>query len=131
MKASIRIEAIGDNVRQEMRLWNRILEEAAPGLGRVTFGKIPFGYWVAEITGRDPVYKYQRRFLKSKKDYSQSNRIGSRGVFLYFLLDSGRVYEVKTSRRRYFCTVNEEGEVIEMEKREVDQWINDHSVSTS
>lgn len=127
MKASLKIEAIGDDVNQICKLYTRMANDALPGLGDMTFGGAPFRYWVAEITGYDPKYKYARTFLKPKKDYSQANSKGSRGVFLYFLLESGKIYEAKTSKRRYFCIVDEDGNIVEVEKEYVDQWLNDHS----
>lgn len=130
MRASLKIEAVGDNVHQALCCYRAMANEAVPGLGDVTFGKSPFYYWAAKITGQDPVYKYRREFLKPKKDYSLANSKGSRGVFLYFLLDSGFVYEVKTSKGRYFCTVTDDGDIEEISKEQVEQWINEHSEST-
>jgi len=129
MKASLKIEAIGDNVDQEMRLWRNIINMSAPGLGDITIGKPIYSYWVAQISGHDPKYKYARQFIRGKKDYTLANSKGSRGVFIYYLLESGFVYEVKSSKRRYFCVVDEEGNIIEVGKEFVDQWIKDHSES--
>lgn len=132
MKAYLEIEKIGDNVSGEMKLWRTIIDEMVPGLGTVTIGPDPFSKWVARITGFDPVYKYKREFMRYKKDYARSNSKGSRGVYQCYLLDSGYVYEVKGRKgRRWFCAVTEDGDIIEVDKEYVNQWIKDHSVSTS
>lgn len=131
MKAQIKIEAVGDDVDQMLRFFSTMTNDLVPGLGDMTFGtnngKPKPSYWVAQIIGVHPVFKYERKFIKGKKDYSQANRKGSRGVFVYYLVESGNVYEVKrSSKRRYFCIVDEEGSIQEVNKEYVDQWINDH-----
>jgi len=132
VKAQIRIEAIGDNVYQEIRLWTGVLNTGMPGLAQAVFGNITNSYWVAEITGPDPRYRYARSFVKGKKDYARANSKGSRGIFSYYLLETDRLYEVKapvTWRRveHYFCMVTDEGEVQRVDQEFVEQWINDHS----
>ncbi len=127
MKASLKIEAIGDDADQMIRLWMNILNEGMPGLGDMTFGKPLHSYWVAQITGHDPKYKYARQFIKGKKDYTHANSKGSRGVFIYYLLESGYVYEVKkSSKRHFFCLVDDEGNIDEVDKDYIEQWIKDH-----
>lgn len=127
MKAQIKIEAIGDDVDQMLRFFTGLTNEMVPGLGDVTFGKPAKTYWVAQITGVDLKYKYARQFLRGKKDYTHANRKGSRGVFVYYLLESGNLYEVKkSSKRRLFCIVDDDGDIIEVDKEYVDKWINDH-----
>lgn len=127
MKAQIKIEAVGDNTHQWFRLWTGILDSGAPGLGETVLGKIPRRYWVARITGHHPQYKYEREFLRGKKDYTHANSKGSRGVFVYYLLESGLVYEVKKRSDRFFCIVNDDGDIIKVTKGYVEQWISDHS----
>lgn len=134
MKASLKIEAVGDCYYQEINLYRGILNSGAPGLGDAVIGQYPrSGQWVAMIIGRDSQFGYARRFLKGKKDYAHANCKGSRGVYLHYILESGYVYEVKchptwTRYRRYFCTVTDDGDIIEVDKEYVEQWINDHSV---
>src|SRR5262245_32437940 len=108
MKAQIKIEAIGDDTDQLLRFFTSFTNELVPGLGDMTFGGKPKpSYWVAQITGVHERFKYERKFLKGKKDYTHANRKGSRGVFVYYLVESGNVYEVKrSSKRRYFCIVD-------------------------
>jgi hypothetical protein len=127
MKAQIKIEAVGDDVDQFLRQFRNLTNDLAPGLGDMTFGKPLHTYWVAQITGVHPKYKYERQFLRGKKDYTHANRKGSRGVFVYYLLESGNVYEVKKSSKcRFFCIVDDEGDVVEVDKDYVEKWINDH-----
>ena len=38
--------------------------------------------------------KMQRDFLQGRKDYSQANASGSRGIYLRFVLYPGKIYEV-------------------------------------
>lgn len=123
MRAQIKIEAVYDNVVQEMRFFTALANTASPGLGDRTFGKPLTGPWVARITGRDSRFGYKREFLPYKKDYTHANRKGSRGVFCYFMVETGLVYEVKGSRCRYFCTVDTDGEIIIISKKDVNEWI--------
>lgn len=134
MKASLKIEAIGDDTDQVLRSYRNLTNSLSPGLGDFTFGDTKKGYWVAEITGLDPKYKYQRKFLSGKKDYQHANSKGSRGVYVYYLLGSGRIYEVLQpvswkNSNRYFCTVSADGEILIVDKDFIDQWIKDHSES--
>lgn len=115
MICTIKLEAIGDDFAQ----W-------AGGL-RAAFGpafdikaRRP---WVAELTGWRGGRWFDREFLDGQKDYSEANGIGSRGVYVYYHLSEGCLYEVKDllSRgrdRRYFCTVSD-GQLVEMDLDEV------------
>lgn len=136
MKAYLEIELFGEDARQMMRLWEAIGNMAFPGLGTATFGGMPPSGWVAEITGFDLKYKYARTFLKHKLDYSRANSKGSRGVYAEYILESEKIYEVKerTSWKkvyRYFCTVNQEGEIVILPESEVQEWLKNHLESTS
>ena len=115
MPKILKVECIGDDI-------------PAGGMAAI-FGSPPKRYWVAEITGVCAKFKYQRKFLRCKKDYSQANGIGSRGVYAYYILEDNRVYEVSSpeswrSTDRYFCTVVG-GEIIRLTREEVDKWLND------
>jgi hypothetical protein len=131
VKAQIKIEAIYDNVVQEMKAWTILANAASPGLGDSTFGKPLTGPWVAKITGKDFHYGYKREFIQGKKDYTHANSKGSRGVFCFFMVENGHVYEVKGSRRRYFCKVDNDGEVIEITRKDVDEWINNQEQTST
>lgn len=131
MKAQIKIEAIGDDTDQLLRSFTKLTNSMVPGFGDMTFGNPEPSYWVAQITGVHVKYKYERKFLKGKKDYTHANSKGSRGVFVYYLLESGNLYEVLSPvswkrSERYFCIVTEDGEVERVDKEYVDQWIKDH-----
>ena len=77
----------------------------------------------AEITGLHPKFKFERRFLKPNRDYSQANRTGSRGVYDYFNLDEGKIYDIKSPQSwksvdRYYCRI-EGGRIVRMDEDEV------------
>jgi len=127
MWTQIKIEAYYDNVDQAMNSFRKMTNAISPGLGDQTFGKPDHPYWVAQIIDFDPHFKYKREFIRGKKDYSEANSKGSRGVFVFYLLESGNIYEVKTYKSRYFCKVNQEGEIIKMTKEEVDKWLKELS----
>lgn len=130
MKAILEIELIGDNIRQEMKLWTNIGNMAMPGLGDMTFGSYPPSGWIAEITGFDSKYKYARSFLKFKKDYSRANSKGSRGVYAEYILDEGKIYDVKDRKQRYFCKVDN-WQIVRIDELEVKEWLKSRSESTS
>ncbi len=82
--------------------------------------------WVARIEGRDETYGLKRTFMDGQIDYSQTNSVGSRGVYLYFALLDG-IYEVneRTSWRhvrRYFIRVAE-ARYQEISREEVEAWL--------
>lgn len=123
MKAFIRGEAFADDFQQELRLVRNILDFGIPGLGKAIFSW-PSDTWAAEIIDFDKKYKYQRKFLKGKKDYTYSNGKGSRGIYYEWILESNHIYDIK--RRvswgrceRFFCTVNEDGDIIKIDEQEV------------
>jgi len=124
MKAILEIELFGEDVRSMYKLYRDIADSVSPGYGSEMIGSIPPSGWVAEIVGFSKKYGYDRRFMKPKKDYSRSNSKGSRGVFAEYLLESGKIYDVKsqiTWRRlqRYFCTVTDDGEIKTITANEV------------
>lgn len=127
MKAALKIEAIDDNTYKYFSFWTGLLNDGSPGLGDL-MGLPKRNYWVAQIIGTDAQFAYNRQFIKPRKDYRKSNRPGSRGVYLWYTLESSKVYEVKrpVSRQRFerfFCTVTETGEIKQITKDEVDEWL--------
>jgi hypothetical protein len=96
------------------------------GIGRRIVGSIPPPVWVAEITGRDPKYKYARKFLRYKKDYSQSNSKGTRGIYAVYVIDDGRIYEVKDGKQRYFCIV-QDWKIKQIDLEYVESWLGGKS----
>ena len=127
MRASLRVEAIGDDAIAEGRLTTRKLQEH--GLGPlVSLLSVRAKHWCAEITGLSPVARYERCFLRGRKDYARANSVGSRGVYVYYLLDSGHLYEVSSPQGwkrvdRYFCTVSEEGHLTRLTEQEARAWL--------
>jgi len=134
MKACLKLELIGDNANQLMKFHRNMMNDLSPGLGDAAIGK-GFGSssWVAEITGLHPKFKFDRRFLRGNKDYSESNSKGSRGVYMYFMLESGKYYHVKAAvswknSDRYFATVSKDGDIVRVAEDEIKKWLNDQSV---
>lgn len=128
MKATLKLEVFGDNTRQHLKLWESVVNEVLPGVGSALIGKYPSSCWVAEIVGPDAKFGFDRQFVKPRKDYSKANSVGSRGVYNWYVIESGRYYEVKeqTSWRRgdrYFIKVTENGDVQRVAKSEVEQWL--------
>jgi len=110
MKASLVIEAIGHGEAQRMRLYRGVMREA--GLGRhaqALLGdwKNRWGVWDVE-TGRE---------IYGRTDYSQANSKGSRGVRIWYVLESGKRYRVRApqswkSTDEYTCLVTTEGKIV-------------------
>lgn len=91
----LRLEAIGDNLHQAIRSHAGFLDSIAPGLGDAVVGKGLAPFWVAEITGLCGKFGFKRHFLRGQKDYSEANSVGSRGVYVYYDLPAGKIFEVK------------------------------------
>lgn len=116
MKANLKIEAIDYGSRQVQKIWGRIVDEAMPG---TRFGSglvMKPRNWVAEIIGKNQKYGLERVFLKGKVDWSKANSKATRGVYLNYMLESGRIYDVSKptswrSTERFFVTVDHEGNI--------------------
>ncbi|WP_149563166.1 hypothetical protein [Streptomyces cacaoi] len=85
--------------------------------------------WLAEITGRHPDYEYRREFLLSKRDYTNANSRGTRGVQFHWDLLPNRVYEAAWSvshreTRREFLKTTPDGDVETISREEVEAWLN-------
>ena len=126
MKAILKIECVGDDSVAHVKLARSITKDLLGGrTASAVFGTAPARYFVAEITGTDEKFGYKRIFLPCNKDYRNSNSTGSRGVVAHYLIDSGKIYDVKSpdswrSSERYFCTVDECGDIVKLTKEEVD-----------
>jgi len=122
------LEAIGDDVVAQAREMLKAAggDDLPPILRRhIDIGRSLRNTWVAEILGPGDHYKWERDFLKGKKDYTNANSIGSRGVMVYYHLKDGPVYEVHSwvswsSVDRYFCRI-ESGEIVRMTEEEVEE----------
>jgi hypothetical protein len=123
MKASLKLEIIGENMIAEEKKMRGICETIAQGSADVVIGrkKLTPHPWVAEITGKCPRFGLARKFLKFSKDYAEANGKGSRGILACFVLESGKSYEVFervswAKSRRYFCFVDDKGDIVEIER---------------
>lgn len=81
--------------------------------------------WVAELLDFDDKYLFKRKFLNGNKDYTTSNGTGNRGIFLYFILQEGKIYEILEpiswkKDRRYFAKI-ENDRLVELSREEVIQ----------
>lgn len=123
MKIILELELRGDDVRQYAKMYKYLGNEVIPGLGTSIF-HVPASAWAAEVTGVDPKYKFKREFLRFKKDYSRSNSVGSRGVYAIYILEAGHIYDIKEFKDRYYCTVDDTGNIIRLSESEVMEWLN-------
>ena len=118
MKATLKLEAIGDNTARAMAGWKHLLGDEL--MGDVKIDRP----WVAKLTGLYASGKFQHEFLRGNKDYSESNSKGSRGIYFWYTLESGNYYEVNDLQtwkhtERYLCKVSELGEIIPVEEVEI------------
>ena len=118
VKALLSLEYIGESQDAKMR-----------GLGRLIGGAPSRSPWVAEIIGRFPSGKLERAFVASNKDYKNANSKGSRGVNLWFVLESDKLYEVHAYSSwkhsyNYFCAVTENGSIRNLTDQEATEWLN-------
>lgn len=136
MKAIIELELFAEDMRAMMKLYRDMTDDLIPGLGEEFIGRISPSSWVAEVTGFSIKYGYDRCFLKGKRDYSRANSVGSRGVFNEYLLESGRIYDIKSqvswkNSYRYFCTVTEDGDIKTISASEVNKMLREREAQIS
>lgn len=131
MKATLALEYIGEGNERRLKDFERLIDGLAPGLGGVVVGE---GFtrrpWVTEIVGREDSAKLVRRSLLANWQRKDANSKQTRGVYLWFILESGRLYEVRAcqswrSTRRYFCTVSEDGAIYELTPEQAAEWVNE------
>ena len=116
MKASLRIEAIGHDTVARMRLMGSVFEEAGAGdIASVVFGDpLDYARWgVVEVDDNGAVVGRPN----GRTDYSNANSKGSRGVYIWYVLESGRRYFVCAPESwravdEYYCRVSDNGEII-------------------
>lgn len=130
MKYSLRLEAIGDDRASYVRAKRRGEAQMDPERERRYLYETRLDWrppWVAEIVGLRWDGRLERRFLRPNRDYRNANSLGSRGVYFYYLLDEGPIYEVfartswKSSERYFLRIVNGQEERIDQE--EVLRWL--------
>lgn len=127
MKAAFSAEAIGLTTSDEITAFVFAMTREFHQMNRP---------WVAEITGVSLKYRYARTFLRGKADYKGSNSKGTRGVWMWWTLESGHIYEAKyrTSWNRWehrFLTVTDDGDIKDLTEEEVWEWLKKASASTS
>jgi len=105
---SLELECIGDNLEYKNKSKIKIYRH-----------KI----WVAEILGFSEEFMFKRKFLKGNKDYTNSNGAGSRGIFLYFILQENKIYEIqkpiKWKKDKRFFAIIKNNILIEITIKEV------------
>lgn len=127
MKATVSAEAIGLHSRERDPLVRALLGNDPQQLRP----------WCAEITSHDPAYGYQRTFLRPRRDYSRANSAGSRGIHFWWTLETGQLYQLCSREswtgrmHRRWLVVTDDGDTRELTQKEADQWLSDHSGSTS
>ncbi len=104
---TVKLEAIGDDFYSYFR----------------TSGHKP---WVARLS-LDGHGRFQREFVRCRKDYRKANAIGSRGVYCYYHLRDG-IYEINSPEswsrcRRYFVKVSD-GVLSEISRKEAIRCLN-------
>lgn len=123
MKQALKLEAIGHMQRAADRsmLWIAARFGFLDDIPRVR------NPWVARIIAVDPAGGFKREFIKPHVDYSEANSKGSRGVFYYFAVEEGHVYEVFERvtwqcSDRYFVYPNL-GRLQRLSRDEVIRWL--------
>jgi hypothetical protein len=123
----LKLECIGDNVRAQTKFYTDNINSLIPGLGSLAFGDMPDRYFVYEIWYERKNYDIKKRKLYPKKDYTKANSVGSRGVYAFYFLENGKVYEVKKptswkSSDHYFCRI-ENNQEVKMSAEETIKWL--------
>ena len=118
-----KIECIGDDCIQWLKQYEKFERTFFP---YSSASRTKERAWVAIIKDYNHG-KFIREFSRGYKDYSETNSKGSRGVYKYYYLEEGPIYEVSQpmswkNTLRYFCRV-EDGEEIEMSKEEAIAYI--------
>jgi hypothetical protein len=72
---------------------------------------------------------FYRHFIDGKVDYTHANSKGSRGVFVWFIIESGYVYEMKRSltwrsSERVFLRVRSDGTIEEGAIEDAERWLS-------
>lgn len=103
---ALKLEAIGDNIRYERRMCHK---HGVAWVPRRTIEYMLRTPYVARIVGVGRYGELIREFVRGRRDYTAANSVGSRGIWIHYLLGDG-TYEVQdllnwTKFRRYFLRV--------------------------
>lgn len=129
----IKLERIGDDHREMSRFASSLIDNnIGNGAGATIVGRSTRREWCAEIVSVDPKYKYERRFLEANVSYRESNSVGSRGVYAYYNLENGKLYEIKepisrAKTDRYFAFV-ENDRLHRITESEAVEWLQANAV---
>jgi len=116
MKANLKIEAIGhDEIRMLCESFASIENTISRRAAYDTFGGHPMSlarWGVEEVT----INGEHVQWVYGRTDYVEANSKGSRGVYIYYTLEAGRYYHVRSPQSwrtidDYYCFVNENGEI--------------------
>lgn len=126
MRYVLKLEAIGDNQTAYLRHYLKQPDPQPFGhkeMQAFKFGNKSLTPWVSLITGITPRGFFTREFAEGHRDYSQSNSVGSRGIFIYYALKLG-IYEINDRvawkrADRYFCQIVDDSTLIRMSRKEV------------
>lgn len=106
MRAVLKLEEIGYNTYRDMRSWGVHMPSRA---------------WVKELYLKFTVLSVhvETKWVKANSyDYSEANSVGSRGVYKYYWLEDGKIYQVNSPQSwkrddNYYCFISN-GEIKEL-----------------
>lgn len=115
MKATLSLEYIGGNTWDVLRRFEPGSDWPGPFVKKA----------VAQKQDGTPFFEV----IYGKRDYSKANSKGSRGVYVWYILESGWLYYVKEPRSWksvdfYWCAVTENGDVYKMSESEAQEWLS-------
>ena len=124
MKAALGLEFIGCNTSDALRRMSAfeakmgVKDDPAPRTGPE----------VLEVY-RDYQGEIASQRLYGKRDYSQSNSKGSRGIRLWYTLEMDKIYYVTEPRSwrsvvRYFAAATPDGKVYILSEDEAKEWLS-------
>ena len=126
MKSIIKLEAIGDDFyfnknKMEFREYLRYMQKLGPDKSKSD---------VFRVTDYKNDFIYKR--LKPIREYSEANSIGSRGIYLYYIVDDGPYFVVDRYQwnkvRKYFVIANN-GVITEITKNEAIEWLTKNTLA--
>jgi len=113
MKASLSVEAIGHDTIEYLRWGSNLLDDCGLPGKSIVGNPVELAGWGVWDVREDRKVK---RMIYGRTDYSNANSKGSRGVRIWYTLESGHLYFVRspTSWRNvdeFYCRVNDEGDI--------------------